>query len=169
MFTFYAIDHSHACFLGNYSLSVVSPLSSFLIQLLHQLLPCSNNHVQVSNTHVHTHNYTPTHQSRVVRTSYHCRASWGLKNLSPGTYSPTSSLPFLMEGRRLSLLQCTRPADIDHTEIRWQFNRGATPTICLLCWILYMLLGPAGQLLSVLEKPLVKINLCLNPLHFGES
>lgn len=116
-----------------------------------------------------SHNYTPTHQSRVVRTSYHCRASWGLKNLSPGTYSPTSSLPFLMEGRRLSLLQCTRPADIDHTEIRWQFNRGATPTICLLCWILYMLLGPAGQLLSVLEKPLVKINLCLNPLHFGES
>ena len=114
-----------------------------------------------------SHNYTPTHQSRVVRTSYHCRASWGLKNLSPGTYSPTPSLPFLMEGRRLSLLQCTRPADIDHAEIRWQFNRGAIPTICLLCWIVYMPLGPGGQLLSVLEKPLVKINLCLNPCILG--
>ena len=57
----FSCDHSHACFLWNYSLSVVSPLSSFLIQLLHQLLPCSNNHVQVSNTHVHTHNHTPTH------------------------------------------------------------------------------------------------------------
>ena len=77
-----------------------------------------------------SHNYTPTHQRRVVRTSYHCRASWGLKNSSPGTYRPTASLPFLMGDRRISLLQCTMPADIGHAEIRWQFDHGAIPTIC---------------------------------------
>ena len=69
-----------------------------------------------------SYNDPPTHQSGILRTSYHCQASWGLKNLSPGTHSPTPSLPFLMEGRSISLLQCNMPAHIDHAEIRWQFD-----------------------------------------------
>lgn len=65
-----------------------------------------------------SHNYPSMQQSSIVRTNYHCHASWGLKNLSPGTHTSTPSLPFLMEGRRISLLQCVMPASIDHAEIR---------------------------------------------------
>lgn len=66
--------------------------------------------------------YPPVQPSSIVRTSYHCWASWGLKNLSPGTHSSTPSLPLPMEGRRISLLQWIMPASTDHTEISWQFG-----------------------------------------------
>lgn len=42
-------------------------------------------------------NYPSTQQSRVIKTSSLDWASWGLKNLSPGTCGPTPSLSFLAE------------------------------------------------------------------------
>lgn len=79
-----------------------------------------------------SYNDPPTPQSSILRTSCRCQASWCLKNLSPETRSPTPSLPFLMEGRSISLLQCNVPAHIDHAEIRWQFDPLVlfAPSVC---------------------------------------
>lgn len=46
----------------------------------------------------HAHNYPSRPRSSVVKTSYLSWASWGLKNLSPGTHSAAPSLSFLAGG-----------------------------------------------------------------------
>lgn len=100
-----------------------------------------------------SHNYPPTQQSSMIGTGCHCRAGWGLKNVSPGTQSPPPSLLLLVEGSRILLLQCCRSTHTDHAEIRWQFGPW-----CYFHHLMVVVLdsSPASwaryRLLSVLRK-----------------